>query len=126
MKTPDTVKMIFLDVLYVALSTIGIMALLQFITFAAVRILYPPEPQVIYRNVPAPAVASAPPPVVAPQAPFGGSTPLFPSADLPPVFTQAPQEVQLPEYEPRIQPSTTSVRMDTGLPNSIQEGGARA
>jgi hypothetical protein len=126
MKTPDTVKMIFLDVLYVALSTIGIMALLQFITFAAVRILYPPEPQVIYRNVPIPPVASAPPPVIAPQTPFGGSTPLFPSADALPVFTQAPQEVQLPEYEQRVPTSTTSARLDTGLPNGIQEGGARS
>jgi hypothetical protein len=122
MKTDDSVKMIFLDVLYISLSTIGIMALLQLITFAAVRILYPPEPQVIYRNVPVPA--AAPPPVLAPQAPLG-STPLFPPADLPPVFTQPTQEVQLPEYEPRVPTSTTSVRLDAGLPNGIQEGGSR-
>lgn len=107
--------MIFLDVLYVSLSTIGIMALLQLITFAAVRILYPPEPQVIYRNVPAPA----PPPIVQPPPP------LFPMTESPPVFTQQTQEVQLPEYEPRIATSTTSVRMDAGLPNGIQETVAR-
>lgn len=123
MKTDDSVKMIFLDVLYISFSTIGIMALLQFITFAAVRILYPPEPQVIYRNVPVPA--PPPPPVMPPQAPLG-STPLFPTTDLPPVFTQPTQEVQLPEYEQRVPTSTTSARLDTGLPNGIQEGSPRS
>jgi hypothetical protein len=110
--------MIFLDVLYISLSTIGIMALLQLITFAAVRILYPPEPQVIYRTVPAPAPA---PIVQPPPRESSGATPLFPMTESPPVFTQQTQEVQLPEYEPRIPTSTTSVRMDTGLPNGIQE-----
>jgi len=117
--------MIFLDVLYISLSTIGIMALLQLITFAAVRLLYPPEPQVIYRNVPVPQAPMAPAPLPPPQAPVG-STPLFPTIDLPPAFTQPTQEVQLPEYEPRISTTTPSARMDTGLPNGIQEGNARA
>ena len=38
--------MIALDVLYVALATIGIMALLQVLTFVMVRVLYPPEPKI--------------------------------------------------------------------------------
>ena len=44
--------MIALDVLYIALATIGIMALLQVLTFVMVRVLYPPEPKIIYRDVP--------------------------------------------------------------------------
>jgi hypothetical protein len=44
--------MIFLDVLYVGTATIVVMALLQVIMYAAIRIMYPPEPKIIYREVP--------------------------------------------------------------------------
>jgi len=117
--------MIILDVFYVALSTIGVIALLQLITFAVVRIMYPPEPKIIYRDAP-PAVQHVaqqmPPtmyqPVIAPLFPTTEAT--TPIAAL----TQQAQEVQLPEYEPRIPSSTTSVRLDSGLPNGLQETGA--
>jgi hypothetical protein len=115
--------MIILDVLYVALSTIGVIALLQLITFAVFRIMYPPEPKIIYRDAPpvVQQVAQQMPqtmyqPVVAP---------LFPPTETPlAALTQQTQEVQLPEYEPRIPSSTTSVRLDSGLPNSLQETSA--
>jgi len=104
--------MIVLDVLYVAVATIGVMLTLQVLTFFVVRVLYPPEPKVIYRTVPAPQPPpQAPPPVQMPlQAP-------------PPVFTQPTQEtqnVQLPEYDVR-GPTSTSARMDPVLPDGIQE-----
>ena len=108
--------MIILDVFYVALSTISVIALLQLITFAVVRIMYPPEPKIVYRDAP---------PQVAPQLPQTMYqpvvAPLFPPADAPPAFTQPQQEVQLPEYEPRLATSSTSVRLDTNLPNGLQE-----
>jgi len=89
--------MIALDVLYTSLATIGVMILLQIISFAVVRILTPPEPKIIYREVMVPQQA----PKVA--------------------FTEPPvTEVKLPEYEPR-QPATTSLRLDTELPSGIQE-----
>ena len=94
--------MIILDVFYVAIATIVVIAVLQLITFAVVRIMYPPEPKIVYRDVP----VTIPAPVQAPP---------------PPVFTQPTQEIQLPDYEPRITPSTNSVRMDAGLPDGIQE-----
>ena len=101
--------MIFLDVLYVALSTIGIMALLQLTTFVVMKLLYPPAPEIIYRNVPVPVqqqetrvYQQQPPPT--PQV----------------TFTQPTQEVVLPEYEPR-KPIATSIRMDPELPAGIQE-----
>ena len=101
--------MILLDVLYVAIATIGVMLTLQVLTFFVVRVLYPPEPKVIYRTVQAPAPSQAP--VQMPlQIP-------------PPVFTQPAQEtqnVQLPEYDIR-GPNTTSSRMDPVLPDGIQE-----
>ena len=114
--------MIILDVFYVALSTIAVIALLQLITFAVIRIMYPPEPKIIYREAPAAVqqpVQQMPQtmyqPVVAPLfPPTESTTPLS-------ALTQPTQEVQLPEYEPRVPSSTTSLRMDSGLPNGLQE-----
>ena len=116
--------MILLDVFYTAVATIVVIALLQLITFAVVRIMYPPEPKVIYRDVPVHAPLSAP--LMAPiNLPL--SVPVSPpvsvplSASLPPVLTQQTQEVQLPEYEPRSTPSSTSLRLDSGFPDGLQE-----
>ena len=70
------------------------MILIQIIIFIGARILIPPEPRIIYREVPAP-------PKVA--------------------FTEPPvQEVKLPEYEPR-QQTSDSLRLDPQLPPGIQE-----
>lgn len=105
--------MIALDVLYVALATIAVMVVLQIITFVGARMMYPPEPKVIYRDVP--VYQQQPPlfPQVSQQQP-----PLFPPAS--PALTQTQQEVQLPEYEPR-KPATTSLRVDPELPAGLQE-----
>lgn len=120
--------MILLDVFYTAVATIVVIALLQLITFAVVRIMYPPEPKVIYRDVPVHAPLAAPQmaPLSAPiNLPL--SVPVSPpvsvplSASLPPVLTQQTQEVQLPEYEPRSTPSSTSLRLDSGFPDGLQE-----
>jgi len=116
--------MILLDVFYTAVATIVVIALLQLITFAVVRIMYPPEPKVIYRDVPVHAAPAAPQmapinlPMSVPVSP-PVSVPL--SASLPPVLTQQTQEVQLPEYEPRSTPSSTSLRLDSGFPDGLQE-----
>ena len=98
--------MIVLDVLYVAIATVGVMLSLQLITFFVVRLLYPPEPKIIYRNLPVPH-----------QQPQVIHTPPPPP---PPVFTQPTQEIQLPEYDPR-KPSSDSLRLDAVLPDGIQE-----
>ena len=120
--------MILLDVFYTAVATIVVIALLQLITFAVVRIMYPPEPKVIYRDVPVHAPLAAPQmaPLMAPiNLPL--SVPVSPpvsvplSASLPPVLTQQTQEVQLPDYEPRSTPSSTSLRLDSGFPDGLQE-----
>jgi hypothetical protein len=103
--------MVIQDILYVALATILVMAILQLAVFMVTRMLYPPEPKVIYRDVP-----------VYQQAPAQNSVtqPLFPPKQNGPALTQKAQEVQLPEYEPR-KPASTSVRMDPELPLGIQE-----
>jgi hypothetical protein len=44
----------FLDVLYTSLTTIGIIILIQFLTFVGARVLVPPEPRIIYREVQVP------------------------------------------------------------------------
>lgn len=110
--------MIIQDILYVAMSTILVMAVLQIATFMVTRMLYPPEPKIIYRDVPVQQqYVQQAPPVVQQQ-------PLFPPAQLPtqngPTLTQTVPEVQLPEYEPR-KPASTSVRLDLELPAGIQE-----
>jgi hypothetical protein len=102
--------MVIQDILYVALSTILVMVVLQLATFMVARMLYPPEPKIVYRDVPVVQQQYIPPPQpqqVLPQPP-------------PIVLTQPTQEVQLPEYEPR-KPASTSLRMDTELPPGIQE-----
>jgi len=101
--------MVIQDILYIALSTILVMAFLQVTTFMVTRMLYPPEAKVVYRDVP---VYRELPPVAQP--------PLFPPPQNGPVLTQKAPEVQLPEYEPR-KPTTTSLRMDPELPPGLQE-----
>ena len=100
--------MLALDILYVALATIAVMVVLQIVTFVGARMMYPPEPKVIYRDVP--VMMQAPPPQQPP--------PLFPQNG--PALTQQQQEVQLPEYEPR-KPVSTSLRVDPELPAGLQE-----
>ena len=96
------------DLLYTALSTILVMVVLQVTAFFVTRVLYPPEPRVIYRDVPVqqPRVQFTEP-VVQQQAP-------------PAALTQPPPSIQLPEYEPR-KPASDSLRLDPELPPGIQE-----
>ena len=104
--------MIVLDVLYVALATIGIMILLQISTFFIARVMYPPEPRIIYRDAP----VSMPPPPPQMQAQI-----YIPPQQAPAALTQQTvQEVKLPEYEPR-QSITSSLRVDPELPAGLQE-----
>lgn len=103
--------MIVLDVLYVAIATLGVMIALHAVYFVVLRLLYPPEPIVIYRDVPAVQQAPLAPLAQFQQAPLAGPPP--------PILTQPDKEdqVQLPEYDIR----TTSARLDPVLPEGIQE-----
>ena len=101
--------MLVLDVLYVAFATIAVMVILQLSVFVVTRMLYPPEPKIIYRDVP----VIQPPVVMAPPT-------QPPPVQNGPTFTQTQQEVQLPEYEPR-KPASTSLRVDPELPLGLQE-----
>ncbi len=104
--------MLVLDVVYVAFATIAVMVLLQLSTFVVTRMMYPPEPKIIYRDVP--VMQPLPPPqMMAPPPPM-------PPPQNGPTFTQPQQEVQLPEYEPR-KPASTSLRVDPELPAGLQE-----
>jgi len=104
-----------MEILYVALSTIAVMAVLQLVTFLITRMMYPPEPKIVYREVHVPA--PAPPPQIFPTI----TPPSLPQVQNGTVaFTDQKQEVQLPEYEPR-KPASTSLRLDTELPPGIQE-----
>lgn len=118
--------MIALDVLYVALATLGIMLLLQVLTFVVVRILYPPEPKIIYRDVPAQQPVQQNLPVQMPlfTPVINHELPILPlvSQTQPqlPVLTETKQDIQLPEYDIRKSASGSS-RLDSVLPDSIQE-----
>jgi hypothetical protein len=92
--------MIALDVLYTALATIGVMILIQIAIFFVARVMTPPQPRIIYREVMVPQQQEAPKQVT---------------------FTEPPvAEVKLPEYEPR-QQTSDSLRLDTQLPVGITE-----
>ena len=99
------------EILYVAFATILVMIVLQVVTFMVTRMIYPPEPKVVYRDVPQYiSVPQEPPqPPVFPPPPSQNG----------PALTQQ-QEIQLPEYEPR-KPTSTSLRLDPELPPGIQE-----
>jgi len=87
------------EVVQTALATICIMVIVQVVIFFVARIMTPPQPRIIYRDVP----VAAPPP--APTV----------------TFTEPPvTEVKLPEYEPR-QQASDSLRLDTQLPAGITE-----
>ena len=110
--------MLVLDVVYVAFATIAVMVILQLATFVVTRMMYPPEPKVVYRDVPVyQQQAPSPPPMMPPPPAF---PPMQPPAQNGPTFTQTQQEVQLPEYEPR-KPASTSLRVDPELPAGLQE-----
>lgn len=90
--------MLALDVLYTALATIAVMIVIQVVIFLVARLMTPPQPRVIYRDV---MVPQAPPPKV--------------------TFTEPPvTEVKLPDYEPR-QQASDSLRVDAQLPAGITE-----
>lgn len=88
--------MLFLDVVYTSLATILVMVLIQVILYVGVRVMYPPEPRIIYRDVP----VYSPPPTSLPEQPV--------------------QEVKIPEYEPREQISG-GLRLDPQLPPGLKE-----
>jgi hypothetical protein len=110
--------MIALEILYVALATIAVLGLLQVFAYVATRVLYPPEPQIIYRNVPVQMQAPAPPPPPVHSPYLQQGPPQLPKNE--PALTQQTQEVKLPEYEPR-KPASDSLRLDAELPAGIQE-----
>jgi hypothetical protein len=110
--------MLVLDVLYVALATIAVMVVLQLATFVVTRMMYPPEPKVIYRDVMVPQ--PSPPPMMPPPPVFPPMQPSIPPTQNGPTLTQQQQEIQLPEYEPR-KPASTSLRVDPELPLGLQE-----
>ena len=77
------------------------MVILQVVTFTVTRLLYPPEPKIIYRDGPIQYISQPQPPQL-------------------PVLSETKQETQLPEYEPR-KPASSSLRLDPELPPGLQE-----
>jgi len=116
-KLPEQ-QMIALDVLYIALATICVLAILQIFAYVATRVLYPPEPQIIYRNVPVQMTQQAPPPPPPVHSPFLQQGPPQQMKNEP-ALTQSTQELKLPEYEPR-NSTSDSLRVDTQLPAGLQ------
>ena len=104
--------MVITDILYTSLSTILVMVVLQITTFMVTRMLYPPEPKIIYRDGPIQYISQ--PPI---QEPIYQH---IPPQVQPPVLTEVKQEIQLPEYEPR-KPASSSLRLDPELPPGLQE-----
>jgi hypothetical protein len=97
--------MLALDVLYTALATIGIIVIIQIITFVGARLLVPPEPRIIYREIQVPVQQQVQ------------------QIQTPKIYTEPAilqQEIKLPEYEPR-QQASDSLRLDPQLPLGIQE-----
>lgn len=116
--------MIALDILYIAFATIVVMVILQIFTFVATRVMYPPEPKIIYRDVPAPVFQQpvAPPPLAVQYMPPAPGMPPPPALKTreESTLSESSADIQLPEYEPR-KPASVSLRLDSELPAGIQE-----
>ena len=120
-------QMLALEILYVALATVAVLVMLQVFAYVGTRVLYPPEPRIIYRDVPVQMPMQQPPPPpqmqVSQQLPAflqqapPSQVPLFPKNE--PALSQPPQEVQLPEYDPR-KSDSEPVRVDSKLPPGLQ------
>ncbi len=89
--------MLFTEILSIAFATIFVMVILQVLLFVGIKLMYPPPPQIIYRDVPVYQQQH--------QA-----------------FTELPQqEIKLPEYEPTLKSASTNIRVDPELPLGIKE-----
>jgi hypothetical protein len=110
-----------LELLYIALGTIGILFGLHLITFWVARLIQPQKPKIVYVQAPQqqqqqqvhapPQVQAAPQPVHVP-------------AVSPPILSQQVQSIQLPTYDvppPSIMPQNTSTSQPVGsLPPPIE------
>jgi len=95
--------MLFTEILSIAFATIFVMVILQVLLFVGIKVMYPPPPQIIYRDVPVYQQQQQAPPEH--QA-----------------FTELPQqEIKLPEYEPALKSASTNIRVDPELPLGIKE-----
>jgi len=93
--------MLFTEILSIAFATIFVMVILQVLLFVGIKLMYPPPPQIIYRDVP----------VYQQQAPPEHQA-----------FTELPQqEIKLPEYESALKSASTNIRVDPELPLGIKE-----
>lgn len=90
-----------LELLYIALGTIGILVVLHLGTFWVSRIMQPPKPKIVYVQAPAPV-----------QAPIQMQPPLPPPP--PATLSQAPPSIQLPTYD--VPPSTISQNTSASKP----------
>ena len=72
-----------LELVYIALGTIGVLIVLHLSTFWVARIMQPPAPKVVYVREPAQPAPLAPPPP--PPAP--------------PILSESAQNIQLPTYD---------------------------
>jgi len=97
--------MLFTEILSIAFATIFVMVILQVLLFVGIKVMYPPPPQIIYRDVPVYQQQSHHQPPPEHQA-----------------FTELPQqEIKLPEYEPALKSASTNIRVDPELPLGIKE-----
>lgn len=115
----------FTDILMVSLSTILVMALLQFVAYMmTTRVLSRPSQHEYYYQPQQPQIVYQPPPQQQQQPIFPPQQP--PSQAYQPVLTQPTvntQETNNLSYEDLVRQATptTSSRMDAQLPNGIQE-----
>ncbi len=103
-----------LEILYIAMGTIGILIVLHIGTFWVSRIMQPPKPKIVYVQAPQSMQPAPPHPVAVPH---------IQPPPPPPVLSQAPQTIQLPTYEiaPSINPENTSTKSPVGaLPPPIE------
>jgi len=102
-----------LELLYIALGTVGILIVLHLGTFWVARVMQPPKPKIVYLPAPVQAPVQAPPPPVLSQPPSTIQLPTYDTAPTPP--KDSTSVAQLP---PPIETRSTTKQSggDNGVP----------
>lgn len=109
--------MLFLEVLYISLTTIAILAGLQFLLFAITKLMIVPPPQIVYRDREVPVYHEPVQPQVFTQEVVEQEG----TRDLNAEMAQKSKERESFEKELQARSIASSLQLDTTVPSGLQE-----
>lgn len=113
--------MLFLEVLYISLTTIAILAGLQFLLFAITKLMIVPPPQIVYRDREVPVYHEPVQQHVQPQVFTQEVVEQEGTRDLNAEMAQKSKERESFEKELQARSIASSLQLDTTVPSGLQE-----